>query len=236
MPFEDDPDSADTPEPKPKRKNYVYTIKNLELDLELARTRGARYLLPRGKEADVGSGKKYPLPTALNEIKVLAELPFKTKASDEGTAYLRRARRRLVKYSSRTSVSLDLLANSSAVHRTVDEVNDKARKAEAEIAAVVKGVQAEAVKAAASLTDLYGLARSHGARVLEAHLTGQPINGEVPTIDQATAAMKPIFTHVARMGGIIAPGEKEEAEDAIFQQFVEATKARLLKDVDGTEH
>lgn len=231
-----DEPGADTPKAKPKR--LIHTIASLMLDMEAARAGKPWLLLPRGPRGRVGGGREYPLPTAYQELKRLAELPFKAKGRDETTAYLRRARRRLTQHTSKNDVALGVLTNATAVKKASGEIGATLKDAKQKIAAAVADVQAEAIKAAASLTDLYGLTRAHAARVLEAALKDAPINGEVPTIDQATNVMKAILGHVAKMGaGILAPDEKDEAEDAIVEQYMAATRARLLKEKGGeTEH
>ena len=204
------------------RNRSGHTLASLGLDL-MAHERGRPlFLLPVGKR-DGDSAREYPLPTGISDLYKLASIPAHGRGQKAHQVYLRRAR---AEYRKRCS------------QRDPGIIEDKAIKADAQLQAIKKTrqeireevdkVKAEAVKAAATLTDLYSLIRAGSGMILGGFVNNTPVNGEAidaPTFIHATGK---ILGHIAKLGGV-SEEDKADAESAVFEAACEATRKRLAE-------
>jgi hypothetical protein len=203
------------------RNKPGHTLASLGLDLTAHERGRPLFLLPVGKR-DWDSANVYPLPGPFSEVYKLAMIPVR-RGGKAHNVYLRRAR---AEYKRRCSLKDPGILEDKALEADSHLLSIKNTRKE--IREEVDRVKAEAVKAAATLTDLYSLIRAGSGMILGGFVNNTPVNGEAidaPTFIHATGK---ILGHIAKLGGV-SEDDKAEAEAAVFEQAVAATRKRLAE-------
>lgn len=203
-------------------KSSSRTIASLNLDLEAAQSGRLHFLLPP-EHRGIDGGKTYPLPDTLEDLLALSVLHVPLGAQSGPAAYVRRARaKHKARISAKNPARLDEAADrASTVLRDIRDTREEAKK---ELA----GIREDTVRAAATLTDLYGLIRAGSRMILEGFVQGTKVNGQEVKIDEFNQTQGKILGHIAKLGGI-NEDDKAEAESAVFEQAAENTRRRLAE-------
>lgn len=208
-----------------------YDIKNLQLDLAAARA-GKTWLLLPEPYRDQAMGQEYPLPNRIEELQLLASIPFPRNKRDSGVLYLKRA---FVEWRSRieskTRSHLEIDRTEHVARHAADNFKTKLRKMRGEAAASLQEVQRHADEAIASLDELLTLGRSGLEFQMKAHLEGQEWQGEKIT----AAAFRQCFFMVSRtVKGLGLPsGQRQRAEEAVIQEVAACLRSGAEPTVDA---
>jgi hypothetical protein len=223
----DDPSPTGLPSQKRRvSKNPPQTIAGLGLNIEAARGGKPIFLLPVGKR-DRDSGLYYPLPYALDELLAVSLIHIQGGSQNATSCYVRRAKREYTKrMAAKSPERLDNAA--SRAKYVLDDIKNTRKEAHEEI----QKIHEDAIRAAATLTDLYGLIRTGSKMILAGFVNGTAVNGEVPDSHAFTNLTGKVLGHIAKLGGI-TDDDKADAESAVFEAAVMATRQRL-KDTEST--
>lgn len=238
---EEDPQEApEEARGKPYRKKVSYysrTIESLGLNIGLAEAGRTWMLLPEDVRRDEKKAAGYPMPGSVGELSRIAELKIHGNERHTGACYIRKCRRSLKNRAAMLRLT-DFQAKRAEVNELSLQTATLAEQAAADMKAEVERIRVEAAKTLTSMGDINSLAKSVDRMVMEAFIEGRPINGKPVTVSEALDAMGKSFTHVARLGGgVLDDAGKGQAEDEVMKEYVEATKARLKKEIpDGLAH
>lgn len=209
---------------KPEKAGTRYTIKSLRLDLKSATEGKTWLLLPQGYR-DRASGSTYPLPSNRQDLQKLAAIPIPqySHKQDCGCYYLRRALREWKRKQERHCSAInDIGRREDQIERTHDNYVQHVRKLRADAREQVDIVKQEAVKAVASLTDLFSLGRQGLEGQMKAHLDGKKWKKE--SID--AAGFRQCFRLVSQaVKGLGLPNpQKKDANSAVLEQVADALR------------
>jgi len=193
-------------------KHKCYTIDNLRLDPQKAIDGKTWLLLPDGFR-DAASGKHYPMPTQLGELRIIASIPIKMAKKDSGTAYIRRCETEWKRRQSR---------RTSAVLDTEQKLEQFINNAKSEVKNAVDEVREEAQRASASMTDLFSLGRRGIKEQMEAYLADVELHGEKINHAGFRQAFQMAAQVVKSLG--LPDVEKKNAREAILEQAAEAIR------------
>lgn len=190
--------------------------------MEAARAGRTHFLLPpayRGTDAC----NVYPLPSSLEDLLALSLLPLPHGARSGPSRYIRRAKK---EYERRIRLKNPARLDEAAYRAksVLQGIRDTHEEAKKELA----GIREDTVRAAATLTDLYGLIRAGSRMILEGFVQGTKVNGQEVKIDEFNQTQGKILGHIAKLGGI-NEDDKAEAESAVFEQAAENTRRRLAE-------
>jgi hypothetical protein len=96
----------------------------------------------------------------------------------------------------------------------------------------IQKIHEDAIRASATLTDLYGLIRTGAKMILGGFVNGTEVNGAVPDSHDFTNLTGKVLGHIAKLGGI-TDDDKADAESAVFEAAVAETRKRL-QDTENT--
>ena len=218
----DGPDSAGLPPKKKPQapKPPARTLASLGIRMEKARTGYFGQLMPPGHEG-IDAGKVYPLPSDTCELYDLARLPLPRGMRSGYAQYIMRARKMYkTRCNQRNPARLEHAA-LDAQHQL-----EQIRKTGAKVKEEVAAVRAQVAMAQSTLTDLYGLIRSGHRKIMVGFVENTEVNGEKIEADTFIQASGKILSHIAKLGGI-SDEDKSEAETAVFEQAIQATRARI---------
>lgn len=200
-----------------------HTISSLGLNIEAAEKGDLWQLLPLIWRS-VDEARRYPIPDNLSELNRLSLLNVPQSAKSAPRAYIKRCRAEYqVRCSKRDPARLQIKAQAA------DSVLQVIRGVEKEVKEAGKSVREEVIKASATLTDLYGLIRAGSMMILDGFVHGKPVNGQPVNAGQFTNLTGKVLGHIAKLGGV-SDDDKAEAESAVFEAAVQATRKRLEDD------
>lgn len=202
----------------------VHTISSLGLRIKEAEEGKFDMLLPDSWQA---CWDTYSLPTKDQDIQRVAALQVPNQNRCPSARYIRRCRKKL-----KERIKLKQFATIGSKERqaSLELLNTRNIRKEAskEAKQILDEVRVEAAKAAATLTDLYGLARSGSKEIMQTFVDKGTINGKPVTPREFTDVMGKVFGQVAKLGvGALSDDSVEQAEGLVFEEFVAATRKRL---------
>ena len=219
---------------KPRKKHFAHlkrTIAGLRLDVEAAEAGRYWEILPVEARK---SEYLWPTPIGTEELCRIdcITLPGSAKLN-AGASYIRRCKRTLARRRARLK-AYRVEAPIARADQAAERTEALAAKFEEDLAALKEGVRKRASDLTISLGDLHDQVKRVAGLMLSAYEAGETVNGE--PVSQRTAAdiIGKVMTHTARMGGaaIDATGASE-AEASLMEEFNEATRKRLAKEVPG---
>lgn len=202
------------------RKNAARTVASLGLNTKAVMDGRPHFLLPPEHRGEFAA-RSYPLPTALDELFTLAAMPVRGTMRNGYATYVRRAK---AEYKRRCALRNP--GRLEAASLNADDVLQGIKETESKVKAEVASVREQIARAAATLTDLYGLIRTGDYMILKAFVDGTEVHGERITADTFNTTQGRILTHITRLGGI-GEEDKKEAEGAVFQQAAESLRKRV---------
>jgi hypothetical protein len=209
---------------KPNR-HPRHTIASLRLNVAEAEKDRHWLLLPAEITRSDDGWKTYPLPTALDECFRISLIQCNSQIQTNPSAcYIKRAR---IRYKERLRkrhfgqqrVEEQTHATRQAAYRFREAVQKESDGLKAQI----DGVKAKVAEAIASLTDLYGLAKTGNSMIMRGFVDNRPVNGENVTIGDFQRSSQSILNHTAKIG--LPTGDDKPAEDAIFAEYEASVKA-----------
>ena len=207
-------------------KDPPRTLAGLGLDVESARNGRPIFLLPVGKR-DRDSGLYYPLPSSLDDLLAVSLIHIQGAAQNATACYVRRAKKEYTKrMAAKSPERLDAAAAQAG--KVLADIKNTRQEARDEI----QKIHEDAIRASATLTDLYGLIRTGSKMILDGFVNGQEVNGKVPDSHDFTNLTGKVLGHIAKLGGI-TDDDKADAESAVFEQACIETRKRL-QDTENT--
>jgi hypothetical protein len=209
----------------PKRSDNRYTIKSLGLDLAAAENGKTWKLLPEGWRA-MECGQTYPLPGRRHELQKIATIyvPPHHKKRDSGCAYIRRAMKAWTeRQKNYTSAVHDVGMRANQIKRSQHNYTLALKKCRQDARDIVDEVREEAVKAVATLNDLFALSRKGLEGQMKAHLDGKEWQGERITSAAFRQCSKIVLQGVKGLG--LPSDQRKPASDAVMEELAAALQA-----------
>jgi len=203
---------------KPVRVQH--TIASLGLNIDAARAGKLHELVPDRLQR---VWDELELPDDINELGQIASLPCVGPAPS--MRYIRKAKR-VFELRIRALAAVSLTTAQKRADNICEDIGRKRKRANEVLAEITTAAAA----ARASLTDLYGLARSGHRKIMEDFVNNSTQNDE-DFNEKAALFQKSshqVFSQVARLGqGALDPEGKQEAEDAVFQHYLDSLRGRV---------
>ena len=206
---------------QPKPPSYRrYSIENLNLDVDSAMAGKTWLLLPSQFRA---SGASYPLPSKRIELQLLTTIPIPACKKDDGVLYIKRAigqwkNRQLQRVRNEITKQRGTFRAEQSTNGLIvatKKMKEQARQA-------VEEVRQEALKASASLGDLFALSRKGLDGLIKAYIAGEEWQESKVTNREFLAAVAIVTGAVKGLG--IPSGQSKVAEKVIQEQVAAAIR------------
>ena len=220
-------------DPRGRKPRQSRSIAGLGLNIEAAEAGKYSFLLPKVVLDQPGAEYRYPVPSSPAECARVAALITRRGSHHPAAVYIRRCKKQAGRINRKVNlVRLDqALKDGEAAATRMERIVDTASS---RVADEVERVRAHATATIASMGELSDLAKQAAGKILTAFVEGKPLNDAPVAPGVAVDTMGKVFTHVARLGaGVIDKGGQDEAEDTAMAEYVEATRKRLSREVNG---